>query len=143
MGFDMEYLEIVFKACGVALIASVCVAVVGRASGAAALAIRLGGGVALFAVLMLLLSENLAELQTTIASVSAPDGELGDSFTIMLRALGISLISKFCSDICRDCGESTLASGVESVGRMAMIALCIPVLADILSFAADVLERGM
>lgn len=143
MGFDMEYFDELMKACGIAVIAVVCIAVVGRISDTAALALRLGGGVALFAAAIALLGENMTALKAAIGTVSGSDGAVGEAFSLMLKALGIALVSKFCSDICRDCGESGMANGVESVGRMVMIGLCIPVLADILSFAADVLERGM
>jgi stage III sporulation protein AD len=61
------------------------------------------------------------------------------AFGVMLKGLGIALVGRFCSDICRDCGEQTLANGVESVGRIAIFALSVPMLVEILSFAYELL----
>ena len=139
----MEYFEHLMKGCGIAIIAVVCITVVGKLSDSAALTLRIGGGVALFAVAVLLLGENISAIESTISAVTRFDGTVGEAFSLMLKALGVALVSKLCSDICRDCGESTMANGVEAVGRIAIIGMCIPVIADILSFASDVLERGV
>ena len=139
----MEYFDELLRACGIAVLCVICIAVAGRLSDAAALALRLGGGVVLFGIMMLLLEENISSLKAALESVGGTDGSVHTAFSTMLKALGVALISKLCSDVCRDCGEGTIANGVDSVGRMAMIALCIPIISDILDFAADVLERGM
>lgn len=139
----MEYFDDLLRACGIAVLCAICIAVVGRMSNVAALALRLGGGVVLFGVMMLLLGENMTSLKSALESVRGVDSSVQKAFSTMLKALGIALVSKLCSDVCRDCGEGTIANGVDSVGKMAMIALCIPIISDILDFASRVLERGM
>ena len=105
--------------------------------------LRVGGGIAVFAISLFLLGENLSELKGIVSSISGVGDGVQRGFYVMIKALGIALVSKFCSDICRDCGENTIALGVESVGRMAMISLCLPILADILALSREVMEVGI
>ena len=139
----MEYVDELFKACGLAVIAVLCIAVIGGISGNIATFLRVGGGIAVFAISLFLLGENLSELKGIVSSISGVGDGVQRGFYVMIKALGIALVSKFCSDICRDCGENTIASGVESVGRMAMISLCLPILADILALSREVMEVGI
>lgn len=76
-------------------------------------------------------------------------GEFGDLIgnqavepyaTVMLRALGISLLCRITSDVCRDAGEAGLASGVEMAGKLLILLLCLPLIRQILSYASEILE---
>ena len=60
--------------------------------------------------------------------------------TVMLRALGISLLCRITSDVCRDAGEAGLASGVEMAGKLLILLLCLPLIRQILSYASEILE---
>jgi stage III sporulation protein AD len=51
----------------------------------------------------------------------------------------MALISKLCADVCRDTGESALASGVESVGKIAIFALAVPTFVKILELVFEML----
>ena len=58
----------------------------------------------------------------------------------VLKALGIALIVQICSDICKDCGENSAALGVELIGKLEIVALCIPLLQSIITTAREVLK---
>ena len=58
----------------------------------------------------------------------------------MMKALGVTLISKLCSDICRDCGDTSLANGIDGVGRAVILSMCIPVISEILGYATEILS---
>ncbi len=55
--------------------------------------------------------------------------------TVLLKALGIALLSQICADICRDCGESSVASGVEFAGKLEILILCLPLIVEIFEIA--------
>ena len=57
----------------------------------------------------------------------------------MLKALGMALVSKLCADVCRDSGETALAGGVESAGRIAILVLSLPTFAKILALVGEML----
>lgn len=64
----------------------------------------------------------------------------GDYLKIVIKALGVGLITQFCSDICRDSGEGALASKVELCGKAVMLAMAVPMAKAILEFAYSVIN---
>ena len=65
------------------------------------------------------------------------------TYTVLLfKALGIALLAQVCADICRESGESGLASGVELTGRIEILLLALPLMEDLLSMARELLELG-
>ena len=69
------------------------------------------------------------------------EGELTEQYvTVMLRALGIAFLSRICTDVCRDCGESGTAGGVELAGKVAILGLCLPLIGEIVACATALLE---
>ena len=135
----MDAFDFVLRACGIGIITAICIVVVGQFSGGYAVALRIGGAVILFGLLLLILGDSADAIQELIAWVEESEGALGAAST-MLKALGIALLSRLCGDICRDCGEGTIASAVESVGRIAIFALSIPIMLEIIGVAKEMLR---
>ena len=46
----------------------------------------------------------------------------------VFKILGIAYLASFCSEICRDAGESSIAAKVEFSGKILILALAIPIL---------------
>ena len=44
-----------------------------------------------------------------------------------VKIMGLSFITQFASEMCRDAGESALASSVETCGKIIMLALSLPI----------------
>ena len=53
-------------------------------------------------------------------------------FSILLKITGIAYLSEFASNICKDAGETAIASKVELAGRVLIIALSIPIISTLL-----------
>ena len=56
---------------------------------------------------------------------------------IIYKALGICYITQLGSNCCRDCGESGLASAVETAGRIAILVVSLPLFNAI----TDIIEK--
>ncbi len=56
-------------------------------------------------------------------------------FKVALKALGICYITSFASDICRDFGQSALASKAELIGKCAIFIICLPLIGNIVEIA--------
>ena len=56
-------------------------------------------------------------------------------FKIALKAVGISYITDFIADACRDVGQATIASKAELVGKTAIFLLSVPLLMSVLETA--------
>ena len=52
-------------------------------------------------------------------------------FSILLKITGIAYLSEFACNICKDAGETAIASKVELAGRVLIIALSIPIISTL------------
>ena len=44
-----------------------------------------------------------------------------------VKIMGLSYITQFASEMCRDAGENALATGIETCGKILMLALSLPI----------------
>ena len=132
----------VLRAAGIALIALVALLVLKNLSNAVAVLLRVGATVLIFGAVVFELSRGIAEIRDISFGIVGENSFVASALGVMLKALGISLVARVCSDICRDCGESGLASGVETVAGVVIFSLSLPVLKEILGFASELLSRG-
>ncbi len=65
---------------------------------------------------------------------------LGEYGSAVIKALGIAALTQICADICRDSGEGSAASGVELIGKLEILLLCIPMIEDILTTVREVMS---
>ncbi|MBQ5724763.1 MAG: stage III sporulation AC/AD family protein [Clostridia bacterium] len=78
----------------------------------------------------------LSDLSTSLGT-TALDGE---SWTLVLRALGLAFLTEVTASVCRDSGEGTLAGWVETAGKLEILLLSFPLIRSLLSFVAEVLS---
>lgn len=57
----------------------------------------------------------------------------------LFKALGISVLTQCCAALCRECGESGVADGVELAGRVELLLLALPLIEEILSTVRELL----
>lgn len=88
-----------------------------------------GGGAVLLAVLGSVLPQVNA-LKNAVDNVSG-----AEYFSVALKALGISYITGFVADTCRDFGQSSLAAKAELAGKCAIFILCVPLAVSVLNSA--------
>lgn len=82
-----------------------------------------------------------APLISYLSSLMGQSG-ISEYAEILFKALGIAVLTQCCSEICRECGESTAANGVELAGKVEILLLCLPLINEILSTAKNLLEFG-
>lgn len=137
----MQYFDEILKACGIAVICVILLVLLRTSASGISVAVRMGGVVLIFGIFLYVLNDSIGALDAVISLASEYGGTgLSKTFSVMLKALGIALMSKLCADICRDCGESTLAGGVEGVGRIAIFSLSLPIITEIIEYAARMLK---
>ena len=97
--------------------------------------LRVGGLVLMTGILVLSMREPLRELHGLVEGQ-----EISEAVTVMLKALGIALVCGVCGDICRDCGEGSIATCVESAGNLMILSLSLPMIREILTVVAELLS---
>lgn len=93
-----------------------------------------------FATLLLLgflafagIGDAISEIFSLGESVSIDNALL----KILLKALGICLVAQIASDICKDCGESALSTGVELAGKLSIVIMALPVAAQLIEISLE------
>lgn len=82
------------------------------------------------AALLLMLTDKLSG--AAAFSDMAQLSEIGtDHMQLILKVLGIALLSEFAAQACRDAGEEGIALRVEMGGRVMLMLLSLPVLSEI------------
>lgn len=85
-------------------------------------------------VLIVILSALTEPLETLRQKLSAHGIELS-YFKVALKALGIGYVTSFCADICRDAGQTSLASLSEIIGKCGIFILSLPLVINIIDLA--------
>lgn len=63
----------------------------------------------------------------------------GETWEILLKALGIAFITETAASICRDSGEGTLASWVETAGKLEILLLSFPLIRTVMDTVTELL----
>lgn len=58
----------------------------------------------------------------------------------LLKALGLTVLTQCCAELCRESGESGVANGVEIAGKVEILLLALPLIGEILSAARELLS---
>ncbi|MBE6827905.1 MAG: hypothetical protein E7514_04720 [Ruminococcaceae bacterium] len=124
-----------FKAAGLALIASGFIVYIKTVKPELSFLIRIGGICAVFTAVYASFEFARDRLDYLI---SLGDSEIAFVRTA-LKITAVCLVTQTAADICRDCNETALATGTETVGKVLILALAFPVIENILKFGLALL----
>ena len=75
-------------------------------------------------------------------NITQQAGIRAEYIKIMFKVIGISYLIQFGAELCRDCGENSLASKIELGGKAIILSLTLPVVYKIFDIVSDVLNLG-
>ena len=67
-----------------------------------------------------------------LKSLSEKIGVSGKFFIILLKITGIAYLTEFGSSLCKDSGETAIASKVELAGKILIISISIPIITTLM-----------
>ena len=124
-----------FQIAGVALLAVIVLALLRELRPTLLPSLRLCASVVLIGAGIALLAPIVTQIRDLLAASDA--GELG---SIVMRALGIAMISELAASFCEDMGEQTIARCVSTFGKWEILVLCIPLVDKVLQLAKELLQ---
>lgn len=126
----------ILKVSAVALVGLVALLVLRQIRPEWATLLRLGVTVILVGMLLAMVA-TVVDFATQIGGES----ELlsGGMWQMLLKVLGITVITEVAAGICRDVGESGIASWVETAGRLEILILSLPLITEILTMVKELL----
>ena len=90
-------------------------------------------------LLMAMVLEQLSPVLEQLRSTMELTGLTGDYATILFKAVGICLLTQLAGDVCRDSGESSIASKIELAGRAAILLTAMPLIQEVLAWAWELM----
>lgn len=125
----------IWQICGAGVICAVAAMIVRQLKGEAATSVRVGGNVILLTVVLGL----IAPLCVFIGQLSERAG-FGEYAEVLIKALGIALMTHIAAGLCRDCGESSVAGYVELAGKCEILWLSLPLISSLMDTARELLS---
>ena len=129
-------MEQVFQVTALCLVGALLAVVVRRGSPELALLLTMAAA----AVVLLALAEPVRELMTFLIELGDRSGVSKELFVPLYKTVGIALVVKVGGELCRDAGESALASVVETAGAVCALLAALPLLRAVLSLLLELME---
>lgn len=124
------------KIAGIALAVLFCALIVKDKNHTVAALLSVAGGIMLLTAVIGKFSEIIGAVRDFTGSSSVTDAYV----KLMLKALGITILTQFVADICRDNGESALASITETASKIAVVTMLLPLFQTIISIVGGLLK---
>lgn len=91
-------------------------------------------------LLMAMVLERLSPVLEQLRSTMELTGLTGNYAAILFKAVGICLLTQLAGDVCRDSGESSIASKIELAGRAAILLTAMPLIQEVLAWAWELMN---
>lgn len=83
-------------------------------------------------IILFFVINEFSPVVTMLRNLTEKMGVSSKFFIILLKITGIAYLSEFGSSICRDSGETAIATKVELAGKILMISLSIPIISTLM-----------
>jgi stage III sporulation protein AD len=129
-------MELTVQVAALCLLTAVLTLLIRRGDSALAFLVPLGAAVAV----LLLLFGTLGEIGTFLGELTGQAGVEEAVFLPLYKTAGIALVVKLGGDLCRDAGESALASVLETVGSVCALLVALPLLRAALELLLELIQ---
>ena len=126
----------VFRAAGLAVTAVLIAKLIRRYTEEQALLLTMLAGVGITATAVLAVTPVLNEIDALLAK----GGLQPEQTACIAKAAGICCVTQLTADLCKDAGESAVASAVTLTGKIALLLLILPLLHPLLTRLQEVLS---
>ncbi len=133
--------DTLLKLFGGAILCVLVTVILKKESPDSATVLRMLSGVVL-AVACIYAVSPLVEYILEIGEGFSASNEIYEAAEVLVKALGVSLLTHICATVCRDSGEGSLAGYVELGGKIEIMILSLPLLRGLLDTAFELLEMS-
>ncbi|MGN1329707.1 MAG: SpoIIIAC/SpoIIIAD family protein [Eubacterium sp.] len=91
-------------------------------------------------IIFMTISEDLHTVITHFSELTEGVDGIGQYISLMLKVLGISLIAQLLSDLCRDSGESALATQTETAAKVMILIISFPLFESVIKIVTGLLK---
>ena len=127
-------MELMIKMTALAVVAIACALLIKRTNPEIALLISVSAMIMIFTS-GLYYSNGLKSLRQAVHQFCGDDEFY---IGLILKCLGISLVTKIGSDICKDSGQTAVASSLEFSGTLCALTIAVPLLTNVLNVVGGI-----
>lgn len=84
------------------------------------------------AIIIFLVLDKITAIISLLTNLSKKTGINAEYLKILLKITGIAILTEFAVSICKDAGESAIASKVDFGGKIIVISMSIPIISALL-----------
>ncbi len=96
--------------------------------------------IAVACVLFFWVANDMYAVVQRLYSLTTDVGEINSYISLMIKILGVSLISQFVVDLCRDSGEHALASQTEVASKVIILTMTFPLFETVINIVTGLLK---
>lgn len=101
------------------------------------LCISMAGCILIFYFILKKMEQVISTMEGIISYLPIESGY----FMLLIKIIGITYISEFCSDICKDAGYSTVAGQISMAGKLTVLGISMPIITTLLELIAGLWQR--
>lgn len=125
----------IIKIIGVAIVGAVSALILKEQKPQLAIVVGIATAVVLF---LMVLSQ--VEYVLNVVTITATGLDINTEYiAAIFKMIGISYLSQFGSEICRDAGQNAIAAKVELAGKVMIVALSVPILIELMNLLVNLL----
>ena len=121
---------------GVALISTMLCLVIKKDRPEIAMFIGILTGVVILVSVILKLSFVIDSINSLAAKANIPDVYI----TLIIKLIGIAYLMEFAIQLCKDCGEGSIASKLEFGGKIIVMTMSFPILLSIVEMVLNIIQ---
>lgn len=90
-------------------------------------------------IILFLIIDKIYGIVTLLTNLSRKTGMNAEYLTILLKITGIAILTEFAVSICKDSGESAIASKIDLGGKVIVISMSIPIISALLEIIMKII----
>ena len=125
----------IIKIIGVGLIALIIIIIVKQYRPEFTMYVSVAAGI----IILLLVMDKLSAIINLLTNLANRTSINNEFIFLLIKTTGIAILTEFASSVCKDSGETAIASKVDMGGKIIIIAMSIPIIASLLETILKVL----
>lgn len=125
----------IVKIIGIGLIALIIIVIIKQYKPEFAIYVSLGAGILIFALIASKMS-GIIDILKSLASKTAINS---DFLVLLIKITGIAILTEFAVSVCKDSGESAIASKIDLGGKVIIMSMSIPIMSSLLETIIKIL----
>ena len=128
---------LILKIVSIIAVAAVLTVIVRQQRAEYAPFVVIAAGIIIFTLLIPEIESTLGGVRTILDGTGVEGGYI----EILFKTLGICVLTQISSDICRDANESALATKAEIAGKIAVLAVAMPMITSIAQISVELINQ--